>query len=59
MYIQEVLKMIEEGEGTSIEFKRKLKTPEKIAKEICAFANPQTNKMVANKNILKFTINTN
>jgi len=39
MYIQEVLKMIEEGEGTSIEFKRKLKTPEKIAKEICAFAN--------------------
>jgi len=39
MHTQDLLKLIEAGEGTSIEFKRKLKTPEKIAKEICAFLN--------------------
>lgn len=39
MHFHEFLQLIEAGEGTSVEFKRKLKTPEKIAKEICAFAN--------------------
>lgn len=39
MHTQDLLKLIEAGEGTSIEFKRKLKTPEKIAKEIVAFLN--------------------
>jgi len=39
MYIIELFKLIEEGEGEKIEFKRKFSTPEKIAKEMIAFAN--------------------
>ncbi len=33
--------LISEGEGVSLEFKRRFTSPEKIAKEICAFANTQ------------------
>ena len=39
MYTIELFKLIEEGEGGKIEFKRKFSTPEKIAKEMIAFAN--------------------
>lgn len=39
MYTIELFKLIEEGEGSKIEFKRKFSTPEKIAKEMIAFAN--------------------
>jgi len=39
MYTVELFKLIEEGEGSKIEFKRKFSTPEKIAKEMIAFAN--------------------
>lgn len=36
----EKLKMlIAEGESSTVEFKRKVNSPEKIAKELCAFAN--------------------
>lgn len=36
---QDVLKLIEEGEGFHIEFKRRVTSPEKIAKPMIAFAN--------------------
>jgi predicted HTH transcriptional regulator len=39
LYTLELYKLIEEGEGSHIEFKRKFSTPEKIAKEMIAFAN--------------------
>jgi predicted HTH transcriptional regulator len=39
LYTLELYKLIEEGEGSNIEFKRKFSTPEKIAKEMIAFAN--------------------
>ncbi len=39
MFTVELFKLIEEGEGPTIEFKRKFSTPEKIAKEMIAFAN--------------------
>jgi predicted HTH transcriptional regulator len=39
MYLVELYKLIEEGEGSSIEFKRKFSSPLKIAKEMVAFAN--------------------
>jgi predicted HTH transcriptional regulator len=39
LYTLELYKLIEEGEGPTIEFKRKFSTPEKIAKEMIAFAN--------------------
>ncbi|MCX6157321.1 MAG: ATP-binding protein [Ignavibacteriota bacterium] len=39
MYTIELFKLIEEGENEKIEFKRKFSTPEKIAKEMIAFAN--------------------
>jgi predicted HTH transcriptional regulator len=39
LYTLELYKLIEDGEGPSIEFKRKFSTPEKIAKEMIAFAN--------------------
>ena len=39
MYTLELYKLIEDGEGPEIEFKRKFSTPEKIAKEMIAFAN--------------------
>lgn len=39
MYTIELFKLIEEGENERIEFKRKFSTPQKIAKEMIAFAN--------------------
>jgi predicted HTH transcriptional regulator len=39
MYTIELFKLIEEGENEKIEFKRKFSTPQKIAKEMIAFAN--------------------
>jgi predicted HTH transcriptional regulator len=39
MYVVELYKLIEEGENSKVEFKRKFSSPEKIAKEMIAFAN--------------------
>ncbi len=36
---KELLELIEEGENTHVEFKRKFSSPEKIAREMIAFAN--------------------
>lgn len=36
---REILEMIEEGESGNLEFKRKVRSPRKIAKELSAFAN--------------------
>lgn len=39
MTLHEIRSLIEGGESSKVEFKRKTTTPEKLAKEICAFAN--------------------
>jgi len=39
MYLVELNKLIEDGENSTVEFKRKFSTTEKIAKEMIAFAN--------------------
>lgn len=39
MYLVELYKIIEDGENSNVEFKRKFSEPEKIAKEMIAFAN--------------------
>ena len=39
MYLVELYKLIEEGENSNVEFKRKFSSPLKIAKEMIAFAN--------------------
>ncbi len=39
MDYKDVLRLIEDGEGYEIEFKRKVSTPEKIARALIAFAN--------------------
>lgn len=39
MEIEKLKEIIAAGESSTVEFKRKLTTPDKIAKEICAFAN--------------------
>jgi predicted HTH transcriptional regulator len=39
MDYRDVLRLIEEGEGFEVEFKRKVSTPEKIARALVAFAN--------------------
>ena len=36
---KDFLDVIEEGEGPQVEFKRRFSTPEKIAREMIAFAN--------------------
>jgi predicted HTH transcriptional regulator len=36
---KELLELIAKGESSTLEFKRKISSPEKVAKEICAFAN--------------------
>jgi len=41
MNLHDVKAMIEEGEGFEIEFKRKISTPQKIARALIAFANTQ------------------
>lgn len=37
--IKKLKELIQQGEGTTVEFKRKIASPEKIAKELVAFAN--------------------
>ena len=39
MRFREFTELIEQGEGLRVEFKRKVSTPEKIAREMIAFAN--------------------
>ncbi|MGQ9819118.1 MAG: AlbA family DNA-binding domain-containing protein [Candidatus Kapaibacteriales bacterium] len=39
MEIERLKEIINSGESSTVEFKRKLTSPDKIAKEICAFAN--------------------
>jgi predicted HTH transcriptional regulator len=39
MYLVELYSLIEDGENSTVEFKRKFSSPEKIAKEMIAFAN--------------------
>jgi predicted HTH transcriptional regulator len=39
MYLIELHNLIEDGENSTVEFKRKFSSPEKIAKEMIAFAN--------------------
>lgn len=39
MKARELLELVEEGENSTCEFKRKFSTPEKIARELIAFAN--------------------
>lgn len=39
MYLVELNELIENGENDTVEFKRKFSSPEKIAKEMIAFAN--------------------
>ena len=39
MYLTELNNLIEDGENSRVEFKRKFSTPEKIAKEMVAFTN--------------------
>ena len=46
MYLIEIYKLIEEGENSHVEFKRKFSTPEKIAKEMIAFANSGGGKII-------------
>lgn len=46
MYLVELYKIIEDGENSSVEFKRKFSSPEKIAKEMIAFANSKGGKIL-------------
>ena len=46
MYLIELYKLIESGENSTTEFKRKFSTPEKIAKEMIAFANSKGGKII-------------
>ena len=46
MTLYELNEMIEGGEGASVEFKRKFTEPEKIAKEMIAFANTKGGKIL-------------
>lgn len=46
MYLVELNEMIEDGENDKIEFKRKFSSPEKIAKEMIAFANSKGGKIL-------------
>jgi predicted HTH transcriptional regulator len=39
--ISDLINLISRGESTFLEFKRKVSSPEKIAREMCAFANSQ------------------
>ncbi|MEX0778545.1 MAG: ATP-binding protein [Balneolales bacterium] len=39
MSLRDLKQLIKTGEGTYLEFKRVISSPEKIAREICAFAN--------------------
>ncbi|MBS1517166.1 MAG: ATP-binding protein [Bacteroidetes bacterium] len=46
MYLIELHEMIENGESDSVEFKRKFSSPEKIAKEMIAFANSKGGSLI-------------
>lgn len=46
MYLIELYKLIEDGESFNVEFKRKFSSPEKIAKELIAFANSKGGKII-------------
>jgi len=46
MDIREIKKLVKEGETDTIEFKRKANFPEKIVKEIVAFANTRGGKLL-------------
>ncbi len=45
MYLVELNELIENGENDKVEFKRKFSSPEKIAKEMIAFANSKGGKI--------------
>lgn len=46
MYLLELHQLIEEGENSKVEFKRKFSSTEKIAKEMIAFANSKGGKII-------------
>lgn len=46
MYLVELNELIEGGENDKVEFKRKFSSPEKIAKEMIAFANSKGGKIL-------------
>lgn len=46
MYLVELHELIENGENDVVEFKRKFSSPEKIAKEMIAFANSKGGKIL-------------
>ncbi len=46
MYLVELHELIENGENGTVEFKRKFSSPEKIAKEMIAFANSKGGKIL-------------
>lgn len=46
MYLLELYSLIEDGENSTVEFKRKFSSPEKIAKEMIAFANSKGGKIL-------------
>lgn len=46
MHPKELLELIQEGESSTLEFKRKISTPLKIAKEISAFANTKGGNLI-------------
>jgi len=46
MYLVELYNLIEDGENSTVEFKRKFSSPEKIAKEMIAFANSKGGKIL-------------
>lgn len=46
MFVVELYKLIEDGENSTVEFKRKFSSPEKIAKEMIAFANSKGGKIL-------------
>ncbi|MBX7041820.1 MAG: ATP-binding protein [Ignavibacteria bacterium] len=46
MYLVELNELIENGENQFVEFKRKFSSPEKIAKEMIAFANSHGGKII-------------
>lgn len=46
MYLVELNEIIENGENDRVEFKRKFSSPEKIAKEMIAFANSKGGKIL-------------
>ena len=46
MYLVELYNLIEDGENSTVEFKRKFSSPEKIAKEMIAFANTKGGKIL-------------